>query len=375
MLRAYKYSLLPDDEQKVQLSNFFGAVRFIYNLALETKIAAWTSAKKNLTCLDLCYQLPELKEVNPWLAECPSQSLQSALYNLDNAYTKFFKGGGFPKFKSKKGKPSIQFPQGVKIEKLKIYFPKLKWMDFIEHRPLGKGQIKTVTISKNSSGKYFVSILIDNKKELPKKKRIKNKTTVGIDVGLKSFASLSEGQVLDNPKYLAAQLKRLRVELRTLDRRYQKGAERQSNGFYKQKIIVAKLYEKITNQRTDFLHKLSTSIVKQYDTICIEDLNISGMMQNDKLSRSIADVSWHSFMQMLAYKCEWNGKNLIKIGRFDPSSKICSNCGTINKELQLSDRVWTCKNCNVTHDRDINAAINIKNFGLRAKPSIVNANH
>lgn len=365
MLKAYKYSILPSEDQKIMLSNYFGSVRFIYNLALETKIAAWASAKKNLTCFDLAYQLPDLKKEYTWLSECPSQSLQAALYNLDNAYTKFFKGGGFPRFKKKSHQPSIQFPQNVKIEESRVHVPKLKWINIIQHRPIGLGKIKTTTISKTSTGKYFISILIDNGVKLPKLKRITTKTTVGIDVGLKTFATLSDGDQFENPKYLDKQTKRLRVEQRKLARKFKKGAKEQSKGYFKQKLIVATLHEKISNQRKDFLHKTSTSIIKKYDTVCLEDLNIAGMMKNGKLARGISDVSWHEFMRMLKYKAEWSGKNIITIGRFDPSSKICSKCGTINKELTLSDRVWACGKCNVTHDRDKNAAINIKNFGLR----------
>ena len=175
MLKAYKYCLLPSEEQKLQLAKFFGSARFVFNLGLETKIAAWTSAKKNLTCIDLANQMKDLKDTEaPWLSECPSQTLQMALRNLDNAYTNFFRGKGFPKFKKKSNTQSIQFPQGVTINLNTIFLPKLKLVDFVQHRTLGKGEIKTVTVSKNSAGKYFVSILIDNQKELPKKKRRKS---------------------------------------------------------------------------------------------------------------------------------------------------------------------------------------------------------
>jgi putative transposase len=216
--------------------------------------------------------------------------------------------------------------------------------------------------------------LVENGKELPKPKKIKEKTTVGIDVGLKTFATLSDGQKFENPKYLHQQLQRLKKEQRTLARRYKRGVKisDQSKGYHKQRLVVAKLHEKISNQRADFLQKTSTAIIKQYDTICLEDLNIAGMIKNKNLAKAISDVSWSEFNRMLEYKAEWYGKNIRYIGRFDPSSKICSVCGTINKELKLSDREWNCEKCSTPHDRDENAAKNIKIFGLRTKPSTVN---
>lgn len=378
MLKAYKYCLLPTEDQKQQLAKFFGSARFVYNLGLETKIAAWTSAKKHLTCIDLANQMKELKDTEAtWLAECPSQTLQMALRNLDNAYTNFFRGAGFPKFKRKSNTQSIQFPQGVTIESDQIFLPKLKMVDFVQHRSLGKGIIKTVTVSRTPADKYFVSILIDNQKELPKKKPVREKSTVGIDVGLKTFAVLSDGSQFHAPKFLREQLLRLRIEQRKMSRQFKKGVKvkDQSNNWHKQRLIVAILHEKVSNRRKDFLHKTSTAIIKQYDTICLENLNVQGMQQNRKLSLSISDVSWSAFNSMLEYKAEWCGKNIIYIGRFEPSSKICSNCGNIFKELTLSDRVWTCGKCGTEHDRDHNAAKNIKNFGLWNKPAVAKVSH
>jgi putative transposase len=375
MLKSYKYRLLPTDEQKQLLNGWMGSCRFIFNLGLETKMAAWASARRNVTCFDLMRQLTELKETEAtWLSECPRQSLESSLTNLETAYTSFFKGRGkFPKFKKRSNRQSITFRRDSKIEDGKIKLTKIGLVDLILHRPLGEGEIRTVTVTKTPTNKYFVSILVKNELELPDKKPVKESTTVGIDVGLKTFATLSDNTTFENPKYLQHQLKRLRIEQRKLDRRYKKGVktELQSKGWHKQKIVVALLHEKITNQRSHFLHNVSTSIVKKHDTICLEDLNVSGMMKNDNLSKAISDVGWSEFNRMLEYKAEWNGKNILKIGRFDPSSKLCSNCGTINKELKLSDRVWICEKCGTTHDRDENAAKNIKSFGLRTKPSTV----
>lgn len=374
MLKAYKYAILPTEEQKQQLAKFFGSVRFVYNLGLETKMQVWTSARKHLTCIDLANQMKELKDTEAkWLHECPSQTLQMSLRNLDNAYTNFFRGGGFPKFKSKHHKQSIQFPQGVKtdFESGIIFLPKLKNVTCIFHRQF-KGEIKTVTVSKTSTGKYFVSILVDNQIQLPKKKPIREKTAVGIDMGVKYFATLSDGTIFENPKYLRTNLKRLRTEQRKLSRKFKKGAKEQSKSCMKQKLVVAKLHEHIKNQREDYLHKASINIVRSFDTICLEDLNIKGMMQNEKLALAIGEIGWYKFTQMLEYKADWYGKNIQYIGRFEPSSKLCSNCGNIFKELSLKDRSWTCKSCSTHHDRDVNAANNIKNFGLRNKPSSAN---
>ncbi len=375
MFKAYKYCLCPTQDQKAQLSKFFGAARFVYNLGLETKIAAWTSARKNLSCIDLNAQMKELKDSDsPWLAECPSQSLQMALRNLDNAYTNFFRGSGFPRFKKRTNLQSIQFPQGISIREKEIFIPKLKWVKFIKHRELCDGIIKIVTVSKTETNKYFVSILLDTKKPTPVKKIVKEESTVGIDVGLKTFATLSDGSELHSPKFLREQLIKLKIEQKKLSKRFikHKKTSEQSKGWHRQRLIVSKLHEKIKNRRKDFLQKATTAIIKQYDTICLENLNIKGLMKNKSLSMSVSDVGWYHFASMLEYKALWYGNNIIYIGRFDPSSKICSHCGNIFKELKLSMRSWTCDKCNTHHNRDQNAAQNIKNFGLRILPSTVN---
>lgn len=375
MVKSYKYRLLPTEENGTTLLRWMGMCRFIYNLGLEVKTRAWATKRINLSAYDLMKQITELKNTEcPWLKECSAQSLESAMTNLDKAYRAFFKGRGFPKFKKKSNGQSIQFRRECKTLGGSVYFPKIGWIPFIEHRPLPQGQIRTVTVSVTPAGNWFVSILIKTIDELPEKKPIIDETTVGIDVGLKTFATLSDGKKIENPKYLHEQLRRLRVEQRTLARRYNKGLkiEDQSMGWHKQRLVVAKLHEKISNQRKDFLHKASDAITKRFDTICLEDLNIRGMLQNRKLAKAISDVSWHEFMRMLEYKSKWRGKNITYIGRFDPSSKICSECGSINKELKLSDREWVCSVCGTAHDRDINAAINIKSFGAKASPSVVN---
>lgn len=368
MERSYKYCLLPSAEQKKQLENYFGVCRFAYNIGLETKIAAYVSTRTNLSCFDLINQIVELKTEYKWIAECPAQAIQMSLRNLDNAYTLFFKGAGFPKFKNKNSKQAIHFPQNTEVdfEKSKIRLPKLKWVECVFHRKFN-GKIKTVTVTKTTTGKYFVSVLVENQNETPSKKQIISETTVGIDLGIKTLVSLSDGGEFINPKWLTSSYSLLRKEQRSLSRKL-KG----SNSREIQRLVVAKCHEKIANRRRDYLQKISTDLINRFDTICIEDLNVSGMMKNKKLSRAIGDAGWSSFISMLEYKAKWVGKNIIVIGRFAPSSKICSNCGAVNKELELRHRNWDCKKCLVTHSRDMNAAINIKNFGLRYK--LVQAN-
>jgi putative transposase len=371
VLKAYKYRIYPSEAQKQDLAKFFGGCRFVYNLGLETKIRAYTSAKKTLNCFDLNKQLTELKQTEAiWLNDCPSSALVMSLRNLDNAYTRFFKGGGFPKFKNRYSIQSIQFPQDVSVNGSFIRIPKIKLVPIVLHRPLGIGKIKTTTLTKTPTGKYFVSILIDNSVELPQKKPISEQTTVGIDLGIKDLAILSDSTTYENKHFFKKSKNNLRRQQRSLSRK-KEGSKRRE----KQRLVVACVHEKIRNQRVDYLHKITTDIVKRFDTVCMEDLNVQGMMQNRKLSLAIAEIGWHSFLTMLKYKCDWYGKNFIQIGRFEPSSKICSNCGAINKELTLSVRNWDCKVCGVSHDRDQNAAKNIKNFGLRNKPTSVKTGH
>ena len=367
MLRAYKYRIFPDLNQQDMLINIFGQTRFVYNLGLETKITAYAGNKVNLNYFDLAKQVKELKDTDcPWLKDSPSQALQMSLRNLDNAYTNFFKGRGFPKFKSKHGKQSFQLPQGVYLseDNKQIFIPKLKWVDIDLHRDF-KGDIKTVTVSKTVTNKYFISILVDNQIDLPNKKQITETTSVGVDLGIKEFAITSDGIKFDNQNFMKSMMRRLRVEQRSLARK-QKGSNRRT----KQKMVVALIHEKIRNQRQDYLHKISKYLVDTYDTICLEDLSVKNMVKNHCLARAISDQGWSEFRTMVEYKSEWYGKNVSIIGRFEPSSKMCSCCGYINKELTLADREWTCIKCDTYHDRDVNAAQNIKSFGLRNKPDV-----
>lgn len=363
MLKSYRFRLNPSLSQEAQLNHTFGAVRFVYNWGLEQKIKHYTETGGTLSCIDLINMLPVLKESESWLKDANAQALQMALRNLDNAFTRFFKEKkGFPKFKSRREPTrSCQYPQGVKIDfdKRVLFIPKIKNVKIKIDRQF-EGKIKTVTISKTSTGKYYASILVDDGKELPTKQPLNKEAAVGLDLGLKHFLIDSSGTKIDNPKFLRKSEERLKTKQRQL-RKKQKGSKNREKARKK----LATLHEKVTNQRKDFLHKLSTQIVHENQGgICIEDLHIKGMVKNHRLAKSISDVGWGEFIRQLTYKCEWYGKNLLTIGRFEPSSKTCSTCGTTNQSLELKDRDWTCSNCGTTHDRDINAAINIKNMAF-----------
>lgn len=365
MLKSYKYRIFPTEHQQEQLAGIFGQVRFVYNLGLETKISAYAANKTNVNCFELNKQITDLKKEVDWL-NAPSQALQMSMRNLDNAYHAFFRGNGFPKFKSKHSKQSFQLPQGVRLsdDNKKIFIPKLKWVGVDLHRQF-KGDIKTITVSRTTTNKYFVSILVDNKQELPNKKPITEQSAVGIDLGIKDFAITSDGKKFENKDFFKSTMQKLRVAQRSLARK-QKG----SNHYKQQKLVVALLHEAVRNQRQDYLHKISKYLVDNYDTICLEDLSVKNMVKNHNLARAISDMGWGEFRTMLEYKAEWQGKNISVIGRFEPSSKTCNCCGHINKELTLAIREWTCVGCGAMHDRDVNASINIKNFGLRNKPSV-----
>lgn len=366
MLKSFVYRLYPNKEQEILLAKHFGCNRFIYNWALNLRKESYEQSGKTISKFELNKMVTQLakKEEYSWLQEVLSQSLQQSIQNLDTAYIKFFKEKtGFPKFKSKRThRHSYRIPQNVKInfENHKVFLPKIKWVNIRVDREF-EGLIKSATVKQLPSGKYFVSILVEDGKDYPIKKQIEHANAIGIDLGIKDFAILSDGTKIENPKFLRTKEQRLKVLQKRLSRK-QKG----SNNRNKQRIKVAKLHEKISNERKDFLQKLTTKLVKesQFDTFCLENLNVSGMMRNHKLAKNIAEVSWCKFIEMLKYKCEWYGKNLVQIGQFEPSTKTCSHCGYKNTELTLKDREWICPVCNTYHDRDINAAINIKNFAL-----------
>lgn len=360
MLKAYKYQLDLNESQKTFFNKSFGCSRYIYNWALDKKIKAYQDNKTKLSAYDLSASLTVLKKEIEWLKEVNSQTLQQSIRNMESAFTRFFREKkGFPKFHSKHGKQSCKFTtvKYVDFEKRTITIPSLGKVRFFCDRQF-VGKLGTVTVFKNAAGKYFASFCVDTGDPIPAKAAITEYSTIGIDVGISSFATLSDGTKIDNPKYLEKAEKRLKVLQRRLSRK-QKGSNRRKAA----KLRVAKHHYKVTCKRNDFLHKLSSKIISENQTIIIEDLNVQGMIRNHKLAKSILSVSWSEFFRQLKYKANWHGKNLILIGRFEPSSKMCS-CGIINNELKLSDRDWTCSSCGLTHDRDFLAAQNIKRFGL-----------
>jgi len=368
MLKSYKYRIYPNNSQSKFISKHFGCVRFIYNWALDKKIKLYETEKKSLSYFDLANELTILKQDTQyeWLNEIYSQALQMSLRNLDVAFKRFFRlKTRFPKFKSKKNNhQSYQLPQNVSInfETNKVKIPKLGLIKTKINREF-IGKIKTCTISKVPSKKFYISILVDDKQEqIISKPKTQISTTLGIDLGISTFATYSNGIKIKNPKYLKNTLNQLKFQQRKLSKKIIG-----SNNRNKQRIKVAILHEKVSNQRNDFFDKLTYNLTheNQVESIALETLDIKQMLQNKYLSQSISNVSWSKFISMLEYKCNWYNKNLIFIGQFEPSSKICSHCGTSNKDLKLSDRIWTCNICNTEHDRDINAAKNIKNFALQ----------
>lgn len=371
MLRAYKYRIYPTEEQKVLLAKTFGCCRFVYNWALKLKIEAYKQENKSIGNVELTNRMKgELKTEHEWLGEVNSQALQSALRNLDTAFKNFFRDThavGFPKLKSKKDRQSFQCPQHCVVDfgKGTITIPKVKDIPAVFHRKF-KGTVKTVTIIMTPSRKYFASVLVDTDIEELPVTPIHDDTCLGIDLGIKSLAVCSDGRTFNNPKNLRRSLYRLKLLQKRLSRKKKGSANRN-----KARIRVARLHEHIANCRKDNLHKITYALThdSQVRTICMEDLNVKGMMQNHHLAQAVGDASFGMFLTLLKYKCSWYGVNLIQINRFSPSSKTCGKCGYVYKGLKLSDRSWICPECGTHHDRDFNAACNIKEFGLKALPT------
>jgi putative transposase len=355
--------LYPSKEQEIQLAQTFGCARWWWNYALNKSIETYKETGKGLSRVALNAFLPALKKEKDteWLADCYSQVLQATTLNLTTAYKNFFeKRAGFPKFKSKHGKQSIQYPQNVKIVDGNVKLPGNIGIVKAKIHRLIEGKIKTVTVSKTPSGKYLASILTEVEGEHPSTTDGK---IYGIDLGLKHFAVVTDGEKVsqyDNPRHIAKHEKNLKRKQQKLARK-QKG----SNSRNKYRKVVAKVYERVSNSRQDFLHKLSYKLVSDSQAVIVENLYVKGMVRNHKLAKAISDCGWGMFTNFLAYKLERKGGKLVEIDRFFPSSKLCSHCFYQVSEMPLDVREWTCPHCGTHHDRDGNAATNIRAEGIR----------
>ncbi|QLE50716.1 IS200/IS605 family element transposase accessory protein TnpB [Nostoc sp. C057] len=369
--KVVQVRLYPSDEQQNQLAQTFGCARWWWNYALNKSIENYLETGKGLGRAALNAFLPALKKAEEtiWLSECYSQVLQAITLNLTTAYKNFFeKRAGFPKFKSKHGKQSIQYPQNVKIVDGNVKLPgNIGIVKAKIHRPI-EGKIKTVTVSKTPSGKYLASILTEivrvaSPTGVGENLVISEGKIYGIDLGLKHFAVVTDGEkvsIYDNPKHLAKHEKNLKRKQKKLARKV-KGSK--SRNRYRK--VVAKVYERVSNSRQDFLHKLSYKLVSDSQAVIVENLNVRGMVRNHKLAKSISDVGWGTFTNFLAYKLERRGGKLVEIDRWFPSSKLCSNCFYQIGEMPLDVREWTCPHCGTHHSRDANAAQNIRAEGIR----------
>jgi putative transposase len=366
MEKCYKFRLYPNAAQQIIMSKIFGCCRFVFNRFFAERIEAYKADKKTISRFEQDKNLTALKKELEWLKEADATALQAVIQNLDDAYQNFFrrvKNGetpGFPKFKSKrdsrKSYKSKAVRKNIEIFEKSIKLPKLGLVDCRVSKQI-EGRIISATVSQNPSGKYFVSVCCTDVDIEPFEK---TSATVGIDVGIKDFAITSDDNKFDNHKYLYKSEKKLKREQRRLSRKPNGSQNRD-----KSRVKLARIHEKISNQRQDFLHKLTTDLVKSYDIISVESLKIKNMVKNHRLAKSINDASWGEFVRQLEYKCEWYGKTFVKIPTFFASSQICHVCGCKNEAVKnLSVRTWNCPDCQADHDRDVNAAKNILIKGL-----------
>ena len=366
MLKSFSYRLYPTAEQQSLLTRTFGSVRFVYNRLLEYRNKAYERRKESRNYYDCNAFLRKLKDIYPWLRDVNSQSLQMANRNLDTAFRNFFRNPGktgYPTFKKRSARQSFQCPQNVKVDykAAAVYLPRIGWIDCVFHRRF-KGDVKTVTVVLEPSGKYYVRILVENgicKAETDRKPPTALDDVLGIDMGVKTLAVCSDGTEYQNNRHLADSERRLKVLQRRAARK-EKGSSNRRKAMKK----LARCHEKIRNQRNDTIEKTTADIVnKNHVAVCVEDLNTKGMMHNHRLAKAISDTSFSTFLTRLEQKCIEHGTVFIKVPRFYASSKLCSNCGYIYKDLTLSEREWKCPVCNVVHDRDRNGSVNIQKKG------------
>ncbi len=373
MNKSYKFRIYPNESQKLQLLKTFGCCRFIYNYYLNKRIELYKNDKQTMNYNACSANLTNLKNELTWLKEVDKFALQNSLKDLDRAFQNFFreikkgnKEQGFPKFKSKHNHRQsyrttcnhyINTKNNIEIIKDKIKLPKLGWVKIAQSQDV-RGRILNCTITKTCSEKYFISVCCTDV-EIQKYKQTKN--VVGLDLGIKEFVTTSDSEVVDNPKYLIKLENKLKREQRKLSKK-QKGSKNRN----KQRIKLNKIHEKIVNQHNDFLQKLSTRLIKENQIICIEDLCVKDMVKTHRLAKSISDASWRKFIRILQYKALWHDRIIQKVDKYYPSSQLCSICGYKNANIKdLNIRQWECPECHTQHDRDINAAINIRNEGLR----------
>ena len=362
MKKTYKYRLLGSKLSFFNADGWLMLCQRLYNVALEQRISIYRQNKGSISCYSQVNQLPELRASFPEYRDVGSQVLQDVLERLDKAYKAFFrrvKNGsgkaGFPRFKGRDRYDSYTLKQtGWKLDGRYLSIRNVGRFKLRLSRPV-EGDIKTVTIRRESTGKWYVCFSCD---KVPEHKLEPSDKAIGIDVGIKSFCVDSDGNKVDSPAYLRHSERLLRIRQRVLSRRVKGSHSRR-----KARKLVAKSHEKVTNQRNDFLHKVANQYIANNGVICVEDLNVSGMVKNHHLAKSISDAGWGKFFELLFYKAEEAGRVVIKVPRFEPTSKTCSQCGAINQELKLSDRQWVCKSCGVLHDRDYNAAKNIRGVG------------
>ena len=357
--KTYKFRLYPNKEQEKMLANYFGSVRFVYNHFLAKRKEQYEQTRKSSNYYEQAKELTAMKktEAFSWLKEINSQTLQHALRHLETAYVNFFKGRTrFPRFHSKKHGGSFAVPQYFKVEGNRIFIPKFKGgIRFAKSQDV-LGELRNMTVSVTPGGKYYVCIMA----HVEVGDLEKTNLSVGIDLGLKDFVITSNGDRYSSNKFIKKYSKKLATMQKHLSRK-KKG----SGSWNRQRIKVARLQEKITSCRNDKLHKISVELIRRYDVVCCEDLNVKGMAKNHHLAKAVSDASWGTFVTMLEYKAKWYGKELVKIGRFYPSSKTCHHCGHVKEDLSLEDRYYTCPNCGELIDRDLNAAKNIRDEGLR----------